>query len=309
VLNIGGLIMTDSRKRFIADGILFLVAILWGTTFVASKYILDSLTPLFIISFRFIIAFALMSVVFRKQLKTINKQELKGGMVVGVIFFIAFATQLIALQYTDAGKQAFLAGTYVVMVPFIVWGLSKKRPDARTFIGAFICFVGIGLLTLDGSSMAISFGDGLTMFSSLFFAGHIISTAYYVDTITPAKLTIVQFGTVAALSTVTAFIFEPIPSAIDTNALMALLYLSVLCTGIAYFLQTYAQKYTLSTHAAIILSLEAVFGSVLSLIIFKEVFTIKMVIGCMSILAAILVIELKGTSGHEAEDSADLKAS
>jgi len=287
--------MTFNRKHLIADCILLLVALLWGTTFVASKYTLTYLTPFFIISTRFIMAFAMMSLVFRKQFKTINKDELKGGIIVGTILFIAFATQLIALQYTAAGKQAFLAGTYVVMVPFIVWAISKKRPDNRSFIGAFICFLGIGFLTLN-DSLTISFGDSLTMFSSLFFAGHIISTDHFVKKMDPVKLTIVQFGTVAVLGTTAAFMFEPIPTSMDSNGLLAILYLGILCTGIAYFLQTYAQKDTLSTHTAIILSLEAVFGSVLSLIVLKEVFTFRMVIGCIAILSAILVIELKGNS-------------
>ena len=64
----------------------------------------------------------------------------------------------------------------------------------------------------------------------------------------------------------------------------------------AYFLQTIAQKYTQSTHTAIILSLEAVFGSIISMIVLKELFTMKMIIGCVSILSAILIIELKGSS-------------
>jgi len=284
-----------NRKHLVADGILLLVAFLWGTTFVASKYTLQYLTPLFIISVRFIMAFIMMAFVFKKQLKQITKKDLKGGIIVGTILYIAFATQLIALQYTAAGKQAFLAGTYVIMVPFIAWFLNKKRPDSRSFVGAFICLIGIGLLTLN-ESFSISFGDNLTLFSSLFFAGHIISTDHYVKKMDPVKLTIVQFGTVAFLSTATAFMFEPIPTSIASSGLYAILYLGILCTGIAYFLQTYAQKDTLSTHTAIILSLEAVFGSVLSLIVLHEVFTYKMVIGCIAILSAILIIELKPSS-------------
>ncbi len=298
--------MKVNKTHLAADGVLLLVAFFWGTTFVASKFTLQYLTPLFIISVRFILAFGMMAVVFRKHIKKINKTDILGGTVVGSILYIAFATQLIALQYTDAGKQAFLAGTYVVMVPFIVWIISKNRPDNRSFVGAFICFVGIGMLTLN-ESLTISFGDGLTIFSSLFFAGHIISTDYFVKKTDPIKLTIVQFGTVAILSTVTAFIFEPIPTSIAPSGLYAVLYLGILCTGVAYFLQTYAQKYTLSTHTAIILSLEAVFGSVLSMFILGEIFTSKMVIGCASILLAILIIELKGEK--KPDKSAENKAS
>lgn len=287
--------MNPNKKSLIADLTLLLVAFLWGTTFVASKYLLNYFTPLFIISIRFIIAFVIMSLVFRSHFKSINKYDLKGGIIVGFFLFVGFATQLIALQYTDPGKQAFLAATYVVMVPFIAWALNKKRPDSRSFIGAFICFMGIGMLTLNGS-FSMSFGDSLTMFSSVFFAGHIMSTDYFVQKIDPIKLTIVQFGAVAVLSTLLALITEPFPVDVAKSGIYAVLYLGVVCTTVAYFLQTIAQKYTLSTHTAIILSLEAVFGSIISMIVLKELFTMKMIIGCVSILAAILVIELKGSS-------------
>lgn len=289
------------KKAIYADLILLLVALLWGTTFVGGKYALNYFTPLYIISIRFIMAFTMMAIGFRKELMTLTRKDIKGGAIVGTVLFIAFATQLVALQYTAAGKQAFLAGTYVVMVPFISWWLHKKRPDTSSFVGAFICFMGIGLLTLN-ESLSIGFGDSLTLFSSMFFAGHIISNGYFVDDIGPVKLTIVQFGTVALLSTVSAFIFEPFPTNVAANGIYAVIYLGVLCTGVAYFLQTIGQKYALSTHTAIILSLEAVFGSVLALFILGEVFTFKMVLGCASILAAILIIELKGSSKEEEAD-------
>jgi len=294
--------MRMKKKAIYADLILLLVALLWGTTFVGGKYALNYFTPLYIISIRFVLAFSMMAIGFRKELKSITKKDLKGGAIVGTVLFIAFATQLVALQYTAAGKQAFLAGTYVVMVPFISWWLHKKRPDSSSFLGAFICFLGIGLLTLN-ESFSISFGDSLTLFSSVFFAGHIISNGYFVDDIGPVKLTIVQFGTVAVLSTVSALIFEPFPTEIAPNGIYAVLYLGVLCTGVAYFMQTIGQKYALSTHTAIILSLEAVFGSILAMFVLGEVFTFKMVLGCLSILSAILIIELKGSSKEASEVS------
>lgn len=295
--------MKMKKKAVYADLILLVVAFLWGTTFVGGKYALNYFTPLYIIAIRFIMAFTMMAIAFRKELMTLKKKDIKGGAIVGTVLFIAFATQLVALQYTEAGKQAFLAGTYVVMVPFISWWLHKKRPETNSFVGAFICFLGIGLLTLN-ESLTIGFGDSLTLFSSLFFAGHIISNGYFVDEIGPVKLTIVQFGTVALLSTVSAFVFEPFPSEVASNGIYAVLYLGILCTGVAYFLQTIGQKYALSTHTAIILSLEAVFGSILALFVLGEVFTFKMVLGCLSILAAILIIELKGNSKEDSSNGA-----
>jgi drug/metabolite transporter (DMT)-like permease len=86
-----------------------------------------------------------MCIFFWEKVSKMKKKDWASGSIVGIISYIEFITQLIALQHTSAGKQAFLAGTYVVMAPFLFWIIYKKKPDIRTFIGAIVCFVGIGL--------------------------------------------------------------------------------------------------------------------------------------------------------------------
>ncbi|WP_432409409.1 DMT family transporter [Wukongibacter sp. M2B1] len=200
----------SNKKRIYADFMLLIVAILWGSTFVATKTSLTYLSPLYILAVRFLIAFGVMAVSFWKKFKIVKKYDLFGGFIVGTVIFFAFLTQTIGLIFTTAGKQAFLAGTYVVMVPFLYWILYKKRPDMRSFLGAIICFIGISLLTLN-SSFQISFGDSLTIFSSLLFAAHIISNGYFVEKMDATVLTIIQFGAAGVWALLAALILEPIP--------------------------------------------------------------------------------------------------
>ena len=283
------------KRRLYSNLALFLVAFLWGTTFTVSKYAFAYFTPVYMIAFRFTIGVLAMCIFFWKKISKITLKDLKGGIIVGIIFFIAFVTQLIALQYTEAGKQAFLAATYVVMAPFLYWIIYHKKPDFRTLAGAFICFLGIGLLTLN-ASLSISFGDGLTLFSSLFFALHIMFNGYFVEKQDPVILSTVQFAVVAIISWIFAFFFEPFPTAIGFEGIASVLYLGIFCTGLAYFLQTAAQRYTLATHAAIILSLESVFGILLAVVMLGEVFTLRMLMGCITIFGAILITELRTSS-------------
>ena len=283
------------KRRLYSNLALFLVAFLWCTTFPVSKYAFAYFTPVYMIAFRFTIGVLAMCIFFWKKISKITPKDLKGGIIVGLIFFIAFVTQLIALQYTEAGKQAFLAATYVVMAPFLYWIIYHKKPDFRTLAGAFICFLGIGLLTLN-ASLSISFGDGLTLFSSLFFALHIMFNGYFVEKQDPVILSTVQFAVVAIISWIFAFFFEPFPTAIGFEGIASVLYLGIFCTGLAYFLQTAAQRYTLATHAAIILSLESVFGILLAALMLGEVFTIRMLMGCIAIFGAILITELRPSS-------------
>ncbi|MEW8956837.1 DMT family transporter [Clostridium sp.] len=282
-----------NKKTLYADLSLIIVAIVWGAGFVASKEALNIAKPFYMMTIRFTISTLLMVIVFRKYLKTINKQDLKSGIIVGIFLFLAFGFQTVGLQYTTASKQGFLTAINVVIVPFLYWGISKKRPDMYSIFSAFLCFIGISLLTLQDSITGINLGDALTLLCALFFALHIVSVGYFASKTNPIVLTIIQLGTSAALSSLVAIFTEPMPNNLTLSGTFSLLYLGVFSTLIAFLLQNIAQKHTSSTHAAIILSTECVFGSILSMLILKEIFTFEMFIGSIIIFSSIIISETK----------------
>lgn len=281
------------HKSLYADLSLILVALVWGAGFVASKESLNVAKPFYIMTIRFSLAFILMSIVFYKKLKEFSKTDLKNGFVVGLFLFLAFGAQTVGLQYTEASKQGFLTATNVVIVPFLYWGISKKKPDIYSVGSAILCLFGISLLTLENGLSGINTGDLLTLICAVFFAAHIVSVGYYTEKTDPIILTIFQLGFAALLSSITAIFFEPIPTNFTTRGGFALLYLGLFSTFIAFLLQNIAQKYTSSTHAAIILSTECVFGSILSFIFLKENFTLLMGIGSITIFCSVIISETK----------------
>jgi drug/metabolite transporter (DMT)-like permease len=148
------------------------------------------------------------------------------------------------------------------------------------------------MLTLDGG-IHIGLGDSLTLLCAVFFAAHIVSVGFFIEKVDPLSLVIIQLGAAAVFSVIAALIYEPVPRALSSNAIFAIGYLAIFSTMIAFIIQNVAQKYTSSTHAAIILCLESVFGSILSVLMLNEVFTSKMVLGCLTIFIAILTTETK----------------
>ncbi|NBI05546.1 DMT family transporter [Senegalia massiliensis] len=271
---------------------LVLVAIIWGSGFVVTKNGLDNMTPLFMNAMRFIIASILMSVVFFKKLKTVNKSDIIAGAIIGSFLFSAFAAQTVGLQFTTASKQAFLTATNVVMVPFLFWFISKRKPHNLEILATFITLVGIGFLTLEGG-VALNSGDLLTLLCALLFAAHITSIGHFAKKHDPIVLTILQFIFAAIFSIILAIPFEPINLDISGQGWFTVLYLGGVSTLIAFLIQNIAQKYTTSTHTAIILSLEAVFGTLFSILLLGELFTIKMVIGSAIIFVGIITAETK----------------
>lgn len=282
----------DKRKSIFADMSLLLVAMAWGGGFIVVKNALADITPLWMMAIRFSLGFLVMALVFHKKLIKISKKDLKAGLIIGAFLFLAYATQTIGLKYTTAGKQAFLTGTNVVIVPFLVWFLSKKHPGWHSLVGAFLTFIGIGLLTLQGG-LAINTGDALTLVCAVFFAAHITSVGYFSGDCDPIAISVVQAGVASIIFVIGALLFEPIPKHINGNVEFAITYLVLFSTIGALLIQNIAQKYTPSTHAAIVLSMESVIGTILAVLILKDVFTLSMVIGCGFIFAAIIITETK----------------
>ena len=282
----------EDKKTLYADISLLLVAIIWGSGFVVTKNALDYIRPYYLLFLRFIIATIILSIIFFKKVKAASKKDMKAGAIIGLFLFMAFALQTIGLQYTEAGKQAFITATNVVMVPFIYWIISKKRPDRFDLLAAFLCLLGIGVLSLN-ENLTMGYGDMLTLLCALMFAMHISSTGYFAKESDPYVITIVQFLVASILSLIFALLFEGSNINLESNTIFPIFYLAIFSTMTAFLIQTVAQKYTSSTHAAIILSLEAVFGSTFSIIFLKEPLTIRFFIGCMAILISVITSETK----------------
>lgn len=289
MLNVEGI----KKKMLAADLALLVVAVIWGTGFIVTKNILSGITPLYMVAMRFLVATVIIAVITGKKLLRIKLQDVKGGVIVGLMLFMGFATQTIGIQYTTAGKSAFLTGTNVVMVPFIVWFIYKKRPDVYAIAAAALCFIGVSLLTTGTELSALSAGDLWALSCAAFFAMHIVTTGIFVKKSEPAILTFLQFSFVTVLAFIVAYVFEGPVYMPNQSSMMGVLYLGIFSTCVAFFIQTLAQKYTTETHAAIILSMEAMFGTVFGILLLSEPFTLIMGIGCAVILLAIITAETR----------------
>lgn len=279
-------------RKYIGEIGLMITAIIWGSGFVASAVTLDYYTPYQILAVRFLIGAVLLSFVFFRRIKRLNARVIKKGLVLGTILYIAFALQTVGLQFTTPSKNAFLTGVNVVIVPFIGFALYKRKIDTFEFFGAMIALAGVAVLSLK-LSFEINIGDFLTLCCAVAFAFHIFYTSRFVKEEDPVLLTIIQmmaaavFGWgVVGFKGETTFLGE-------TEGLFMLFYLGIFSTTIAFLLQTVAQKFITETKAAIILSTEAFWGMIFSVVILSEVLTGRMVVGAALILAAILITETK----------------
>ena len=283
--------LSTRQKKYLSDFSLLFVAFAWGGGFVAVKDALNTISPMYLMAFRFVLATAIVYVSLFKWMCTISKKEFFNGALVGTILFLAFTAQTVGLQYTTASKQGFLTATYVVMVPFMYLALYKKMPKLKVFLGSFITLIGIGLIGLN-ESLILNKGDLLTLVCAFFFAAHIIAIEYYAKDMHVFKIAFLQIATAAVLFVISALLFEPMPTAISPRAMGAILYLAFISTFACFTIQTVAQKYTSSSHVSIIMSLESVFAALLGVWLLGEEMTRIMILGCGLIFLAILMIEI-----------------
>ncbi|MEC1524529.1 DMT family transporter [Neobacillus niacini] len=279
-------------QKYFGELALTITAIIWGSGFVASAIALEHFTPYQILAIRFLIGAIILSVIFHKRLKSINKATIIQGGIIGVFLYLAFALQTVGLQYTTPSKNAFLTAVNVVIVPFIAFVMYKRKIDMYELTGAVLAMIGVGILSLKLSA-EVNIGDLLTLGCAFGFAFHIFYTAKYVKDSDPVLLTLIQMMTAAVIGIIVVLFKGETSFAFQKEGVFSILYLGVFSTTIAYLLQTVAQKMITETKAAIILSTESFWGMVFSVAILDEAMTIKMVLGAILILIAIIISETK----------------
>jgi drug/metabolite transporter (DMT)-like permease len=240
---------------------------------------------------RFLLGALLLILIFHKQLKTISKEDIKGGIVLGLIVFLGFLTQTVGLTYTTPSKSGFITSSYVVMVPFVVLFLSRVFPGWHQLVGAVITFVGIGIITLS-QNITVNPGDLLTVICAVCFALQIVFTERCVKKGNPINIAIVQVLVIGLIALAAAIITEPIPQSYDPGVWGAVIYAAVVCTAGAFAVQNTAQKYTTSTRAAVILCLESVFAGIFCILLWGEKLRPKTLLGFLLIFLGVLITEI-----------------
>ena len=283
---------TEKRNCIIGRLALFVTTLIWGTSFVALKNTLDEIPTLYVLAYRFTGAAILMLLLGVRSVKKLDWQYVKGGTIIGICLFLAYVLQTYGLSYTTPSKNAFLTTTYCILTPFLFWIFGNKRPDKFNVIAAAICLVGVGFVSLEGD-LSVNIGDVLTICCGLFFGLHIIATDRYVKGRSVVLLSMVEFAVAGALSWIFAGIFVPYPTEFSTLSIVRIAYLCIMCTGVCFTLQTFGQKHTPPSSVAVIMTLESVFGALISVVFYGEVLTAKLIIGFVLIFIAVIISETK----------------
>ncbi len=288
------------KQKHLGPILLFIAAIIWGSSFIFMKSAVDYLPPSTLLFIRFTLSSLVMfGVCFyyikKGEIKRLTKKQIIQGLIVGSFLAAAYYVQTAGLLYTTPGKNAFLTAFYCAVVPFITWVMYKKKPDGYSFIAAFLCLLGIGFISLTGS-MQIQIGDFLSVCSGVLFAFHMVFLERYSKGQHITTLITMQFICVAMFSMIVSLFTENTIALIQATPLSVyfeILYLVLFATVIAMSFQNIGQKITDPCKASLILSLESVFGVLFSVLLYGEILTVQTLIGFIIVFIAIVISETK----------------
>ncbi|MGB0996768.1 MAG: DMT family transporter [Pseudomonadales bacterium] len=280
----------------VANTLLLITAAIWGLGFVAQVLGMNYLEPFAFIGIRFLLgALSLVPLVmffhYRNWLPASSTRiVITGSLVLGVILFTAGSLQQVGIVYSNASNAGFITGLYMVIVPIIGLAL-KHRTGLNTWLGCVLAVVGLFLLSVK-ADFTMGYGDTLLLVGAVGWALHILAIDHYAPRAAPLLLSLGQFIVCGCLAMIVSVFIETTSWQQVRAATNVLIYAGVITVGVAYTLQVIAQERADPTHAAIILSLEAVFGALGGYLFLQEQLSGRELIGCALMLSGMLVSQV-----------------
>lgn len=286
----------ERQKTITADLLLLLVALIWGFGFVAQRAGMEYLGPYTYNGIRFLLGGCFLLPLALRADRRVQSDllpkisPLTAGFLAGLVLFAGATLQQIGLMYTTAGKAGFITGLYVIFVP-ILGLLLRQRTGFGTWFGAALATLGMYLLSVQ-SDLSIDKGDLLVLIGAVFWALHVLLLGYLSPRTLPVRLAMVQFLVCGLFSMIIAWATEVITPQAIAAAAIPILYGGLCSVGIGYTLQVVAQCRAHPAHAAILLSLEAVFAAVGGWWLLGEVLSGRGLTGCGLMLGGMLLSQL-----------------
>lgn len=273
-----------------ADLLLILTAMIWGSAFVAQRVGMESMGPLLFTGARFALGALVILPLALRGGGSWDRNLWKVGGMAGIVLFLGAVLQQIGLVYTTAGKAGFITGLYVVMVPLLGLWVGQKT-SGSIWVGIGMSIIGLYLISVT-DQMTLNPGDAIVLSSALFWALHVVLIGRYASLLNSVRLALIQFMVCSVLSTLAAFAVEPVSLEILQLGIWPIIYGGVISVGIGYTLQVVAQRDALASHAAIILSLEAVFAALAGWLFLNEQLNGRELTGCALMLSGMLAAQL-----------------
>jgi len=281
---------SHALKIRIAPWALLAVSAAWGLSFVVMK---DPIAKQSVNSFlftRFLLAVIAMVALQPSVLKKMSGEILIKGFIAGLLLGSGFILQTLGLARAGAAITGFITGLYVVATPLIASIVLKIKISRFTWGCVLLATAGLALLSLNGWS--IGTGEILVLLCAIAFGAHIVTLGQWSNGLDAYAITVVQLATCALLTGVISF-GQGYEAPANLSGWIVIFYTAVVCTAVAFVIQTWSQAHISATKVAVIMTMEVVFAALFAVLFGGETLTLKVLIGGAMVLAAMFMIVLK----------------
>ena len=280
---------THDRKMKIAPWALLAVSASWGYAFVVMKDVEKQSVNSFLFS-RFVVAVIAMIALRPRVIHNLNPDILKKGFLAGLFLGSGYIFQTLGLKLTGAAITGFITGLYVVATPLIAALILKAKITRFTWGCVALATAGLALLSLRGWSLG--FGEFLVFLCAIAFAAHIVTLGQWSNGLDVYAMTIVQLAT-CTLMTGTLSFAQGYDLPVNLSGWLVVFYTAIVCTALAFVVQTWSQAHMSATKVAVILTMEVVFAAIFALAFGGESLTMKALFGGLMVVTAMFMIVLK----------------
>jgi len=287
--------LANKISHYKAELLLLSITVFWGISFPFTKFALENFSPIALVFLRFSITVVVFLIIYYKKLKLRGFKEWRYGFILGFLLFLGFITQTTGMKYTTASNSAFITGANVLLVPFALFFIAKRKPKLQNLIGVVIVTIGLYFLTGIGDS-PMNYGDFITMFCTIAFALHVVLLDKYSKITDIIHLVFGQFLSMAVLSfiymmAVEVFINKNFQMEFTANSTMLVLFLALFGTLLVFFLMTKFQGMTNPIKASIIYNMEQVFATFFAFFLLDERLTFSQILGAVVMITGLIISE------------------
>lgn len=269
--------------------LLIFATAIWGSTFVVVKSGISQMSMLMFMGWRFLIASVIITLIKPKALK-MSWDVFRKGVYIGLALGLGFLVQTYGLMYTSATVSGFITGMFVVLTPIAAGIVYKIKVPVVGWIGVGLAVLGLAVLSLKGWSFGM--GESWTLLGAVFFSFQIMWLSRWATPQTSYSITIVQIAVTAILFLSSGLVMDGYQIPPNQDVWIAIIFLAVFASAIAFSIQTWSQSHMDPTRAAVILSFEPVFAGIFGVWVAGDAFTWRVAIGGALILGAMYLVEL-----------------
>jgi len=281
---------SHALKIRLAPWALLSVSMAWGMAFVVMKDAIERQSVNNFLFTRFLVAVIVMVALKPSVLKQMDRDLLIRASSAGIFLGLGYIFQTLGLARTGAAITGFVTGLYVVFTPLLASFFLKERITKLIWGCVALATVGLGLLSIHGFSVGI--GEMFVLASAFFFAAHIIALGKWSSGRDVYAMTVIQLAMCALLSGLASIPegYSPPP---DAGVWGVVIFTAVICTAVAFVVQTWSQAHMTTTKVAVILTMEVVFAAIFAMIFGGERLTLQATLGGVMVLTAMFMIVLK----------------